>query len=125
LVATPYRRTVAAQSNAIESSNAAGISRTITTESSFNTTNPSFQPLATNGRNCATCHDLSEALTYSPSRAQKLFENSQGFHPLFALVDGVDSPSADMSSYENRLVNTTLIRTKGLIRNDYWPTELR
>ncbi len=115
-VASPYCGAAVAQSNAIESSNPAGISRTITTESSFDTANPFFQPLGTNGRSCATCHGLSEALTFSPTHAQNLFESSQGSHPLFAPVDGVDSPSADMSTYETRLANTTLIRTKGLIR---------
>lgn len=115
-VTTPLHRAAIAQSNAVESANPAGISRTITTDLSFDTGNPFFQPLGTNGRSCSTCHGLTEALTFSPSHARNLFESSRGEHPLFAPVDGVNSPLADMSTYEARLANTTLIREKGLIR---------
>lgn len=100
----------------IESSNGTGISRTITTRASFDPTNPFFQSLGTNGRSCATCHPLSEGLNMSPEFAQSLFDLTQGLDPLFAAVDGTNSPNADMSTVEARARNTSMLRTKGLFR---------
>jgi len=100
----------------IESPNGTGISRTITTRPSFDTTNPFFQLLGTNGRSCATCHALSEGANMNPEFAQSLFDLTQGLDPLFAAVDGANSPNADMSTPEARARNTSMLRTKGLFR---------
>lgn len=100
----------------VESANATGISRTITTKPSFELSNPFFKPLGTNGRTCASCHALSEGLNMGPDFAQSLFDLTQGLDPLFAPVDGTNSPLGDMSSVEARRANTTMIRNKGLIR---------
>lgn len=100
----------------VEAPNATGISRTITTQRSFDTTNPFFQPLGTNGRSCASCHAISEGFNMNPEFAQSLFDLTEGLDPLFAKVDGANSPSADMSTLEARRQNTTMIRNKGLIR---------
>lgn len=105
-----------AAANAIESVNATGVSRTITTRPSFDTKNPFFRSLGTNGRSCATCHGLTEGLNFTAEHAQKLFDDTAGLHPIFALVDGADSPSGDMSTIAARRANTTMIRTRGLIR---------
>ena len=105
-----------AAANAIESANATGVSRTITTRPSFDTKNPFFRSLGTNGRSCATCHGLTEGLNFTAEHAQKLFDDTAGLHPIFALVDGADSPSGDMSTIAARRANTTMIRTRGLIR---------
>lgn len=102
--------------NAVESANATGVARTITTDSSFDGQNPFFKSLGTNGRSCATCHSLSEGLTLSPESIQATFDASQGLDPLFAAVDGANSPTRDMSTVEARRANTTLMRTKGLFR---------
>jgi cytochrome c peroxidase len=101
---------------ALESANATGVSRTITTLPSFDMNNPFFHSLGTNGRSCATCHGLTEGLNFTADHAQKLFEETAGLHPIFARVDGSDSPNGDMSTIEARRGNTTLIRTRGLIR---------
>ena len=102
--------------NAIESENATGVSRTITTLPSFDTNNPFFRSLGTNGRSCATCHGLTEGLNFTAEHAQKLFDETAGLHPIFALVDGADSPTGDMSTVAARRENTTMLRTRGLIR---------
>lgn len=100
----------------LESPNETGIHRTITTLPSFELTNPFFKPLGTNGRTCATCHALSEGLNINPAFAQSLFDLTEGLDPLFAAVDGANSPSADMSTVEARRANTTMLRNKGLFR---------
>lgn len=102
--------------NAIESGNATGVSRTITTLPTFDTSNPFFRSLGTNGRSCATCHGLTEGLNFTAEHAQKLFDDTAGLHPIFALVDGADSPNGDMSTEAARRANTTMLRTRGLIR---------
>ena len=52
----------------------------------------------------------------TPDYTQKVFDNTDGLDPLFITVDGVDNPNADMSTLDARRANTTMIRTKGLIR---------
>lgn len=100
----------------VESANDTGVSRTITTHSSFDTTNPFFQSLGTNGRSCASCHAISEGFNMNPEFAQSLFDLTQGLDPLFAPIDGANSPTGDMSTVDARRRNTTMIRNKGLIR---------
>lgn len=100
----------------IEAPNGTGISRTITTRASFDSANPYFQSLGTNGRSCATCHPLSEGANMNPEFAQSLFDLTKGLDPLFATVDGTNSPNADMSTREARSRNTSMLRGKGLFR---------
>lgn len=118
---TAHAQSILSTSNAVEAPNGAGIARTITTNPSFDTSNPFFAPLGTNGRSCATCHGLTEALTFTAAHAQKLFDDTAGMHPIFAAVDGANSPSADMSTVDARRNNTSLLRTKGLIRVEFAP----
>ena len=113
---TLWAQEVLNTTNAVESPNGAGIARTITTKPSFDTSNPFFVSLGTNGRSCATCHGLTEALTFTADHTQKLFDETAGLHPLFAAVDGANSPTSDMSTVDARRANTSLLRTKGLIR---------
>ena len=103
-------------SNVVESPNGTGIARTITTRPSFDGSNPFFKPLGTNGRSCATCHVLSEGLNMNPEYAQSLFDLTEVLDPLFASVDGTNSPRGDMSTLAARRGNTLMLRTKGLFR---------
>lgn len=52
----------------------------------------------------------------NPEFAQSLFDLTQGLDPLFAAVDGTNSPNADMSTPDARARNTSMLRTKGLFR---------
>lgn len=120
-VQTPAALAQSTQMNKIESANGTGVARTITTYREFDQKNPFFKALGTNGRSCATCHVLSEGLTMNPEYADTLFELTQGLDPLFAAVDGTNSPRADMSSLEARRNNTSLLRRKGLFRVELTP----
>ena len=100
----------------LDSPNGTGISRTRTTAAAFDYTNPFFTPLGTNARSCATCHPVSQGMMITPDYTQKTFDNTDGLDSLFITVDGVDNPNADMSTLDARRANTTMIRTKGLIR---------
>jgi hypothetical protein len=52
----------------------------------------------------------------NPEFAQSLFDLTQGIDPLFATVDGTNSPNGDMSTREARSRNTSMLREKGLFR---------
>lgn len=51
-----------------------------------------FQSLGTNGRTCATCHALDQAMSISPAQIQATFARTNGRDPLFAPVDGANCP---------------------------------
>ncbi len=100
----------------IDSQNGQGISRTITTNSSFDPNNPFFKPLGTNGRTCATCHPTGQGMTITPDYATQVFNATGGLDPLFATVDGTNSPNADMSTVDSRRANCSMLLSRGLIR---------
>jgi cytochrome c peroxidase len=98
--------------------NGSGLARTIRVggEPVIDERNPFFQPLGTNGRSCATCHVASENMTVTPRGIQARFADSGGTDPIFRLVDGSNSPNADVSSLEARRAAYSMLLTKGLIR---------
>src|SRR5687767_13965838 len=67
--------------------NATGEARTLT-PAAIDTSNPFFQPLGANGRACATCHLPSDGWSLTPATARRLFDATDGRHPLFRLNDG-------------------------------------
>jgi hypothetical protein len=95
---------------------ATGTFQTYTTNDSIDTTNPFFQTLGTNGRTCATCHDLHDGWTITPADVQARFNATGGLDPLFRPNDGANSPNADLSTVDARRAAYRLLLTKGLIR---------
>jgi cytochrome c peroxidase len=71
-----------------------------------------FQSLGTNGRSCATCHVVSNAMGLSTANIQARFLLTRGRDPLFAAVDGANCP--DTSS--NNPASHSLLLKNGLIR---------
>jgi hypothetical protein len=71
-----------------------------------------FQELGTNGRTCATCHQLDQSMSIEVSHIQQRFYQSQGKDPLFAPVDGANCPDAQQndSAAHSLLLNHGLIR---------------
>lgn len=51
-----------------------------------------FQSLGTNGRTCASCHALDQAMSISPAQIQAAFARTNGRDPLFAPIDGANCP---------------------------------
>src|SRR2546423_527900 len=95
---------------------ATGTFQTYTTNGSIDTTNPFFQVLGTNGRTCATCHDLHDGWTITPADVQARFDATGGLDPLFRPNDGSNSPNADVSTVNARLAAYSMLLTRGLIR---------
>jgi hypothetical protein len=55
-------------------------------------------------------------MTITPDYAAAVFEDTQGLDPLFATVDGTNSPNADMSTLEARRQSCSMLLNRGLIR---------
>ena len=55
--------------------------------------NAFFQPLGTNGRTCATCHQADQAFSLSAQGVRDVYQRTHGEDPLFASVDGANCPT--------------------------------
>jgi len=102
--------------NQLTFSNPAGIQRTITTADSFDTGNPFFQNLGTNGRSCFTCHEPDQGWSVTPRGIRERFEETRGRDPIFRSNDGSNCEGADISTAAKRREAFSMLMTKGLIR---------
>jgi cytochrome c peroxidase len=80
------------------------------------TTNPFFAALGTNTRTCASCHDVADGWSVTPTHLQQKFQSTQGGDPIFLPVDGANCPSADVSTLAARTSAYSLLLNAGLIR---------
>ena len=91
---------------------AAGTMATYASSGSIDESNHFFVPLGTNGRTCATCHQLNQGMSISAASAAALFASTLGADPLFAAVDGANCPTAATGDAAAH----SLMISKGLIR---------
>ena len=98
--------------------NPGGASQTYsTTNGGIDLTGPFFQSIGTNGRSCATCHQLSDGMSVAAENVQRRFVQTKGEDPIFRTVDGSNcNHSIDVSTLAGRLAAYSLLRTRGLIR---------
>jgi cytochrome c peroxidase len=82
----------------------------------LDTKNAFFQSLGTNDRTCGSCHTPEDGFALSGRNAQKRFDESCGNDPLFRVVDGATSPTADVSTLAKKRSAYGLLLNKGLIR---------
>jgi cytochrome c peroxidase len=75
-----------------------------------------FEPLGSNGRSCATCHVPSDSWGLTPATAQRLFDATDGRHPLFRLNDGANAPTLPDTTVAERRAAYSLLLDRGLIR---------
>ncbi len=80
------------------------------------TTNPFFAVLGTNTRTCASCHDVADGWSVTPTHLQQKFQSTQGSDPIFLPVDGANCPSADVSTLAAKTSAYSLLLNSGLIR---------
>ncbi|HET6345679.1 MAG TPA: hypothetical protein VFH51_12155, partial [Myxococcota bacterium] len=100
------------------SENAYGVAATVslTTPLKDARNNPFFQSLGTNGRTCESCHVLSANWGLAPDEVQARFDATDGEDPVFRLVDGANSPKADVSTVEARRSAYSMLLSKAVIR---------
>ncbi len=89
-----------------------GAMSTFTPAGKFVESGAFFQSLGTNGRTCASCHVVGNAMGLSAKHAEHVFERTNGTDPLFAAVDGATCPTAAAG----QALNFSLLRRYGLIR---------
>ena len=93
-----------------------GLLQTSTSSGQIDNSNPFFQSLGSNGRSCDSCHRQAEGWTVSAAEVQKRFNATRGLDPIFALVDGADSPLDDVSTFAARQKAFSMLTTRGVIR---------
>jgi cytochrome c peroxidase len=93
-----------------------GLARTVSSAGSVDQSNPFFLSLGANGRSCVTCHQAADGWTITPAHVQARFEASDGTDAIFRLVDGANSPHADVTSLQARRQAYSMLLEKGLIR---------
>ena len=96
--------------------NPSGMAATFNTAGRIDQSNPFFQSLGSNGRNCASCHQAGEGWTITPRGVRERFRESHGTDPIFRLNDGANSPLADVSSRAARARAYSMLLDKALIR---------
>jgi len=71
-----------------------------------------FQSLGTNGRSCASCHAVDQAMSIAPPQLRGRFKATHGRDPVFAAVDGANCPNAAVGdpAGHSLLLNYGLIR---------------
>lgn len=89
-----------------------GTVATFSSAGKFDESGPFFQSLGTNGRTCASCHIIGNAMGLSAKHAEHVFERTSGTDPLFSAVDGAVCPTAA----PGQQLNFSLLRHYGLIR---------
>ncbi|HWG11224.1 MAG TPA: hypothetical protein VN693_06970 [Rhodanobacteraceae bacterium] len=93
-----------------------GLLQTSTPNGQIDKGNPFFQSLGSNGRTCNSCHRQAEAWTISAVEIQRRFDATRGLDPIFALVDGADSPQMDVSTFAARERAYSMLTSRGVIR---------
>ena len=93
-----------------------GVLLTISTNGFIDRRNPFFRELGTNQRACVTCHQPAEGWTITPKGLRARFDDTKGDDPVFRLVDGANSPLADVSTKKAREKAYSMLLSKGLIR---------
>jgi hypothetical protein len=96
-------------------SNAGGKGASFSTQGSINLTGEFFQAQGTNGRSCASCHTPEESWSITPATLQHLFDETDGLHPVFNLLDA-NNPNMDVSTREARLSAYSMLLTRGVFR---------
>ena len=79
------------------STTSGGHSATFSTQGFVDLTGEYFQAQGTNGRSCVSCHIPEEAWSINPGTLQRLFDETDGTHPVFNLLDA-NNPNMDVST---------------------------
>ncbi len=102
--------------NLVPTANETGFAATFSRSGVIDRAGPFFQDLGINDRSCSSCHIQGEGWSITPQGVQARFEKTQGTDPIFRLVDGSNSPTADVSTVEARRSAYSMLLNRGLIR---------
>jgi cytochrome c peroxidase len=95
--------------------NPGGEAATFNAQGMVNLTGEYFRAQGANGQSCASCHIPEEAWSITPATLQRLFNETEGKHPVFNLLDA-NNPNMDVSTVEARRAAFTMLLTRGVFR---------
>jgi cytochrome c peroxidase len=95
--------------------NPGGYGATFSTQGAIDLTGEYFQAQGTNGRSCATCHLAEEAWSITPGTLQRLFDETEGRHPVFNALDA-NNPAMPVTTLEDRLAAYSMMLSRGVFR---------
>ena len=95
--------------------NPGGKAATFSTQGNVNLTGEYFQAQGTNGRSCVSCHIPEEAWSINPGTLQDLFDQTDGTHPVFNVLDA-NNPNMDVSTPAARLAAYSMLLSRGVFR---------
>ncbi len=95
--------------------NPGGEATTFSTQGSVALTGEYFQAQGTNGQSCASCHIPEEAWSITPGTLQRLFDETNGTHPVFNQLDA-NNPSMDVSTTDARRAAYSMLLSRGVFR---------
>jgi len=93
-----------------------GSLQTNTPSGSIDIHNPFFQSLGGNGRSCNSCHRQAQGWSISAAEIRQRLNATRGTDPIFALIDGANSPRADVSTLAAREAAYSMLINRGVIR---------
>jgi hypothetical protein len=96
--------------------NPAGAAATFSTDGHVDLGNEFLEEFGTNDRTCVHCHLPNEGWSISAAGVQLRFLLTGGTDPIFRLVDGANSPNADVSTVRARRAAYSMLLTRGVIR---------
>jgi cytochrome c peroxidase len=95
--------------------NPGGEAATFSAVGSVNLTGEYFKAQGRNGQSCASCHIPEEAWSITPGTLQRLFNGTNGTHPVFNLLDA-NNPNMDVSTVDARRAAYSMLLSRGVFR---------
>lgn len=95
--------------------NPGGEAATFSTLGSVDLNGEYFKAQGTNGQSCASCHIPEEAWSINPGTLQRLFDETEGKHPVFSQLDA-NNPNMDVTTPEARRAAYSMLLTRGVFR---------
>ena len=96
--------------------NPGGHSATFSTEGSVDLVGEYFQAQGSNGRSCGSCHIPQEAWSINPGTLQRLFDETDGTHPVFNPLDANNPLTGNFSTVEGRRAAYSMLLSRGVFR---------
>jgi cytochrome c peroxidase len=102
--------------------NSSGRAATFSTQGAIQITGEYFQAQGSNGRSCATCHTPEDGWSITPATLQRLFDETEGDHPVFNELDA-NNPDVlpTITTVEERMAAYGMLLSRGVFRRGGTP----
>jgi cytochrome c peroxidase len=107
--------------NGFPHKNGGGFAATFSTQGVVNLTGEYFQAQGSNGRSCGSCHVATDAWAITPESIQRMFDETDGLHPIFNPLDANNPNTIDDSTVEGLRAAYSQMLSKGVFRRGGTP----